>query len=175
MMRTRILITAVAAFLSVGALRSPLGAQATTVCKDGTTSTASGRGACSGHGGVDSKATAAAKKTAAKTAKKADVVPRTEQKTAARKSAAATATPTPPPAAAPTPATKSAAKTTPARTKSESAPKATTPTQQSSKRGEDNDPTGAIAQCKDGMYSHAANRRGACSRHGGVGKWLKEP
>jgi large subunit ribosomal protein L22e/Meckel syndrome type 1 protein len=31
---------------------------------------------------------------------------------------------------------------------------------------------GAIAQCKDGTYSHAKNHRGACSRHGGVGKWL---
>jgi len=31
---------------------------------------------------------------------------------------------------------------------------------------------GAIAQCKDGTYSHAKNRRGACSRHGGAGKWM---
>ena len=31
---------------------------------------------------------------------------------------------------------------------------------------------GAIARCKDGMYSHAARRDGACSRHGGVGTWL---
>ena len=38
---------------------------------------------------------------------------------------------------------------------------------------EENDPADAIAQCKDGMYSHAANRRGACSRHGGVAKFLK--
>ena len=32
---------------------------------------------------------------------------------------------------------------------------------------------GAIARCKDGMYSHAARRDGACSRHGGVGNWMK--
>lgn len=32
---------------------------------------------------------------------------------------------------------------------------------------------GAIARCKDGLYSHAARRDGACSRHGGVGTWLK--
>ena len=32
---------------------------------------------------------------------------------------------------------------------------------------------GAIARCKDGLYSHAARRDGACSRHGGVGAWLK--
>jgi hypothetical protein len=37
---------------------------------------------------------------------------------------------------------------------------------------ENNDPAGAIAQCKDGTYSHAKNRTGACSRHGGVGKWM---
>lgn len=35
-----------------------------------------------------------------------------------------------------------------------------------------NDPTGATAQCKDGSYSHAKTHQGACSRHGGVAKWL---
>jgi large subunit ribosomal protein L22e/Meckel syndrome type 1 protein len=37
---------------------------------------------------------------------------------------------------------------------------------------EDHNPAGAIAQCKDGTYSHAKGRTGACSRHGGVGKWM---
>jgi hypothetical protein len=37
---------------------------------------------------------------------------------------------------------------------------------------EDNNPAGAIARCKDGLYSHARNRQGACSRHGGVASWL---
>lgn len=41
----------------------------TTVCKDGTPSAASGRGACSGHGGIDKAASSKAKK-AAKAAKK---------------------------------------------------------------------------------------------------------
>jgi len=41
-----------------------------------------------------------------------------------------------------------------------------------SSASENNDPTGAIAQCKDGLYSHATHRKGACSRHGGVAKWL---
>jgi hypothetical protein len=36
---------------------------------------------------------------------------------------------------------------------------------------EDRNPAGAIAQCKDGTYSHAKARSGACSRHGGVGTW----
>lgn len=35
-----------------------------------------------------------------------------------------------------------------------------------------NNAAGAIAQCKDGRYSHAAHLSGACSRHGGVAKRL---
>lgn len=38
--------------------------------------------------------------------------------------------------------------------------------------GVDNNPAGATAQCKDGTYSHAKTHQGACSRHGGVAKWL---
>jgi hypothetical protein len=38
--------------------------------------------------------------------------------------------------------------------------------------GENNNFNGATAQCKDGTYSHAAHRQGACARHGGVSKWL---
>ena len=38
--------------------------------------------------------------------------------------------------------------------------------------GVNNDPRGATAQCKDGTYSHAAHHSGACSRHGGVAKWM---
>lgn len=64
---------------------------------------------------------------------------------------------------APKPAPKPAAmpKATPA---SKAAPAATS--------SENNIAAGAIAQCKDGTYSHAKNHRGACSRHGGVAKWL---
>ncbi len=36
---------------------------------------------------------------------------------------------------------------------------------------EDKNPAGAIAQCKDGTYSHAKQRIGVCSKHGGVAKW----
>lgn len=32
-------------------------------------------------------------------------------------------------------------------------------------------PKGAIAKCHDGSYSFQAQRRGACSRHGGVAVW----
>jgi Protein of unknown function (DUF3761) len=33
-------------------------------------------------------------------------------------------------------------------------------------------PAGATGQCKDGSYTMAKNHQGACSRHGGVAKWL---
>jgi hypothetical protein len=33
-------------------------------------------------------------------------------------------------------------------------------------------PKGAIAQCRDGTYSFSKSRRGTCSHHGGVAKWL---
>lgn len=33
-------------------------------------------------------------------------------------------------------------------------------------------PQGATAQCRDGSYSFSHSRRGTCSHHGGVGKWL---
>src|SRR5215831_17594936 len=33
-------------------------------------------------------------------------------------------------------------------------------------------PAGATAQCRDGSYSFSQSRRGTCSRHGGVRKWL---
>ncbi len=33
-------------------------------------------------------------------------------------------------------------------------------------------PLGASAQCRDGTYSFSQSRRGTCSRHGGVAKWL---
>lgn len=199
-MRGRVL-AAVAAFLTVSLYGAALNAQATaSVCKDGTTSAATGKGACSGHGGVDAKATSAAKKAEQKAEKKTEAAAKKAEK--AEKAAAEVmctdgtmskpgrgacskhggvkgSAPVPAATAAPSlPASVPA--TSPARTKSEAkskAPSATTapatPTKASSNRGEDNDPTDAIAQCKDGMYSHAANRRGACSRHGGVAKFLK--
>ncbi len=33
-------------------------------------------------------------------------------------------------------------------------------------------PQGAIARCRDGSYSFSRSRRGTCSHHGGVAKWL---
>jgi len=40
-------------------------------------------------------------------------------------------------------------------------------------RAADNQPPpGATAQCRDGTYSFSQSRRGTCSHHGGVAKWL---
>jgi len=33
-------------------------------------------------------------------------------------------------------------------------------------------PEGATALCRDGTYSFSRNRRGTCSHHGGVARWL---
>ena len=33
-------------------------------------------------------------------------------------------------------------------------------------------PVGATAQCRDGTFSFSQSRRGTCSHHGGVAKWL---
>ena len=36
----------------------------------------------------------------------------------------------------------------------------------------DSVPVGVSAQCRDGTYSFSQNRRGTCSGHGGVARWL---
>jgi hypothetical protein len=33
-------------------------------------------------------------------------------------------------------------------------------------------PQGATAQCADGTYSFSQSRKGTCSHHGGIAKWL---
>jgi hypothetical protein len=134
--RNWIFATAIAvATMSAGSLQAQAAA---TICKDGTSSVSSGRGACSGHGGVNKKAMKAQKKAAKAEVKAADKA-----------------------ATAGTPKASAKAKTS-ASSKSAVA---------GSGAGEDNNPAGAIARCKDGLYSHAKNRRGACSRHGGVASW----
>lgn len=37
---------------------------------------------------------------------------------------------------------------------------------------ENGPPDGATAQCRDGSYSFSQSRRGTCSHHGGVSRWL---
>jgi large subunit ribosomal protein L22e/Meckel syndrome type 1 protein len=89
------------------------------------------------------------------------------QPTPARPVAAPKAQPSPPRPVAVTKAQPSTARPVPpakARPASKSAPAAS---------ADDHNPVGAIAMCKDGAYSHAKEHVGACSRHGGVAKWLR--
>src|SRR4051794_1517400 len=84
-MRSRLAtVLSLAAFtLLIGASRSS--AQATqTICKDGSKSAVSGRGACASHGGVDGKATEAARKSAEE-ARKAAKKSADESRKAAKK------------------------------------------------------------------------------------------
>lgn len=79
----------------------------------------------------------------------------------------ATSSPSSAPAASASPSPAAAAAAT-------SSPKASASTAKAgSSASENNDPTGAIAKCKDGLYSHSKHRSGTCSRHGGVAQWLQ--
>ena len=168
-------------YLVLAGAAAPLSGQAAaTVCKDGSTSAASGRGACSAHGGVDRKASKAAKK-AEKAEEKAAVK---EAKSTGAMIACTDGSQSKPGrgacghhggirvAGGVAPAPQQPAAVPPTSSAPTRPHVAREAAKASSHRGEDADPTGAIAQCKDGMYSHASNRRGACSRHKGVAKWM---
>lgn len=150
MRHTRKLASLSVALLALTTVTATARAQDSTakaICKDGTTATTTGRGACSHHGGVDKT----------KTTSSGAVAP-------APASTATKATPTAPAQ----PATPAAAATTTTKSSSSSAGSSAGKTSKS----ETTDPTGAIAKCKDGLYSHSAHHTGACSRHGGVAQWL---
>jgi len=143
--------SAPAATAPATAAPAPAASGTPTTCKDGTTSTATGRGACSGHGGVQkaSKSSPAAASTT--------TAPAASKTPAAAPAASAPAAPA---AAAPAAGTAAAAKTS---TASKSAPTAA---------ASNTDPTGATAKCKDGTYSKSQHHSGTCSSHGGVAEWL---
>src|SRR6476659_3146279 len=61
-LRNWLYATATAAAIATISTSSLHAQAAATICKDGTTSVSSGRGACSGHGGVDRKAVSHQKK-----------------------------------------------------------------------------------------------------------------
>jgi hypothetical protein len=152
-------------FLALVLLAAPLAGQsAASVCKDGSSSAATGRGACAKHGGVDAAATAKAHsgRVVGSIVSCKDGSTSPEGRGACShhggvlaSTATVAHTPTAP---APRPTTVSTEKPT-----VPSAPRVTT-----SRAA----PTGASAQCTDGTYSMSAHRRGACSHHGGVSKWL---
>lgn len=173
---TRRLVVALASFVALS-LVAPAPASAAAekkvICKDGSTDEG-GRGACSGHGGIDQAATdkadkaAAAKEAKAKEKKAKEEAKAKEKKqkdeAKARKDAEKAKTPAEPKAAAtpaPQPATHAAEK--PASAAKE--PRAS---------GEKADPAKGppTARCKDGSLSYSEHHSGACSNHGGVEEWL---
>jgi hypothetical protein len=200
--RTRTLLTAGIIFAGFSLVGNSANAQATAVlCKDGSTSATAGRGACSGHGGVNRAASKAAAKTVKKQAKAASQAANRTQgaevtvtcadgsttHTTGRgacarhggiKAASATSKATGAPIAVPntaTPRDRGAMSPTMNPPVANSRARQRTSTNSAvagSGAREDNNPAGAIAQCKDGMYSHSQHRTGTCSRHGGVAKWM---
>ena len=173
-MRKTELVGLIAAPLMMFALSLPAWADSTpTTCKDGTTSTSTGKGTCSGHGGVQKAGTSAAS------------------------AAPAAAAPAAAPAAPAAPAASGATSTCEDGTTSTStgkgtcsghggvqkagtsaasaAPSAAAPAAAKSAptaTAGNTDPTGATAKCKDGTYSKSQHHSGTCSSHGGVAQWL---
>jgi hypothetical protein len=150
-----------------------LGAAESVTCKDGTTAKV-GRGACSHHGGVAKGAEAAPSTASAPPASapaaaesvtcKDGTSAKAGRGACSHHGGIAKAGETAP---APTPAAPPAQ-----RAAAPAAAPAAKATAGSSSHASGTDPTGATAQCKDGSYSHAQHHTGACSRHGGVAKWL---
>ena len=144
---------------------APLMAQGKTgtICEDGTASAVTGRGVCSGHGGVDAKTTNAAKQDAkaAKATAKAEKANAADAKVDKAADAGSEKA-----AKADKKADKAVALTTAKASKSVA--KA-----EKAEDKADKDANGATAQCKDGTYSHAKSHQGACSKHGGVAKFIQ--
>jgi Protein of unknown function (DUF3761) len=192
--RNWILSTAIAVAVATMSAGSVEGQATAAICKDGTTSASSGRGACSGHGGVDKKAvshqkkvvkteTKAAKGVASRTAGAQVTTICVDGTTSnstgrgtcsghggargAEATSKATGAPIPAPATAAAP--RASVPTPRASTKASAPAKSA---KVGSGAADDNNPAGAIARCKDGLYSHAAHHSGACGHHGGVASWL---
>jgi hypothetical protein len=145
-----------------------------TPCNDGTTSAAIGRGACSGHGGlapVPKRAVRAAK--AETRAAKATAAAAANQVTCSDGSRSIAGR-----GACSGHGGINRGATNATRAVAQADVRAAKADQRAVKRtvvanamAEDNNPAGALARCKDGLYSHAQSRQGACSRHGGVAAW----
>jgi hypothetical protein len=193
----------VAALIATGAAAQESPA---ILCKDGTTSTAaSGKGACSHHGGVAKTAAdsaqagvtaagAAATKAATNATNKTPTA--TNASTAITCADGTTSTKSGQgacshhggvaknaaggevqPTAPPAPQGTPPTRETPP-TSSNGASSTTQQAAGASTSGnphEDNNPNGAIARCNDGLYSHSTHHQGACSGHGGVAQWLDQP
>jgi len=195
--RNWILTTAIVAAVSAMPLASMRAQAVATTCKDGTTATASGRGACSRHGGVNKAAVKQQKKVVTTEVKAAkSVANRTSGAQVTRLCADGTTSnstgrgtcsghggvkgaevtskttgatiPAPSTAVAPRNSTPVPRASATARTRAN----ANSAVVAGSGAADDNNPVGAIARCKDGLYSHAVHRRGACGHHRGVATWM---
>ncbi len=160
---------------------------ASTTCKDGTTSTVAGRGACSGHGGVQKGAkmpTAASAPDTATSEPAASGGAMCKDGTASTSSGrgacsghggvqkASKSKPTADAAEAPARGASSAA--APSAAAPSTAAKSSVASKSApAETASNTDPTGATAKCKDGTYSKSQHHTGACSHHGGVADWLK--
>jgi hypothetical protein len=137
------------AFLTIAALlllsATTASAQSQVACMDGSRS-ASGRGACSGHGGIKTAARKAEAKADAKAAKAVKAAER-----------------------------KADAKVAVAEKRADAADRKAAKAERKAAvvgRNDDHDAKGATAECKDHTYSHAKSHQGACSAHGGVARFL---
>jgi hypothetical protein len=156
-------------------------APSTVTCKDGSSSKG-GRGACRGHGGIDKTKSPGGEAEAAPAPAEAPAAMVTCKDGSSSKGgrgacrghggvdktggAAASAPATPPaPAAAKTPP--------PAPPPHAAVPPPSTRTAKATGgKADSDDPTGALAKCKDGTYWHGTVHSGSCSHHGGVDSWL---
>ena len=151
-----------------------IGADATVTCKDGTTS-AAGRGACSHHGGVAKGTTAEpSRESTAKPSASGDgqVVCKDGSTARAGRGACSHHGGVAKGEAAPSTSPRASQ---PKRSSEPTAGATSRSAERTRDAGEhpaSNDPTGAIARCKDGSYSHAKQHSGACSHHGGVAQFL---
>jgi Protein of unknown function (DUF3761) len=192
----KLMLSAVVGLITLLSAASLNAQAAAVICKDGTTSASSGRGACSGHGGVNKKAVSHQKKTVKAETKAAKSVASrtagaqvttlcadgTTSNSTGRgtcsghggaKGAEATSKATGKPIPAPATAAAPRASVPTPRPSAKAATRASTNSAVVRAGSvEDKNPTGAIAKCKDGLYSHAAHKQGACGHHGGVAIWL---
>jgi hypothetical protein len=188
--RKWILNAAIAVVVGTTSATSLHAQAAATICKDGTTSVSSGRGACSGHGGVNKTAVSHQKKVVKAETKVAKATAKntpgarvttvcadgttsnsTGRGTCSGHGGAKGAEVTSKTTGAPIPTPRTAA---PTRASARAQTRASTNSAVVAGSGaaDDNNPAGAIARCKDGLYSHALHRRGACGHHGGVASWI---
>jgi Protein of unknown function (DUF3761) len=187
-MKRSALLGLIAAPLLAAVLLAPAyaaDAAVTVTCKDGSSATG-GRGACRGHGGVNKGGAAPVARQAAPVAAPAAAPASVMGETVTCKDGATSKAgrgacrghggvnkggAAPVAVQAATPATKPA----PAPTAKRPAPApmaSSRPAAPASGDSDNNSAAGATAHCKDGTYSHAQHRTGACSRHGGVAEWM---